>query len=145
MSIKSSMPSASAMQQCVAPMVLQSEAIGSPNTLSLTLGTAFQATDPTRSAYVTINVNSVANLTLAVGTTNTADILIGATAAVATGTGTVVGRYRNSLTGTLAVALGANTDQTVTYSLTLPLGWFYAVRQTAGTVTIVSAFDQSRG
>lgn len=118
-------------------------AIGAPTALSLTLGVAFQATDPTKAAMICINMNSIAGLTLGGGTTNTADILIGATAAVASGTGSIVGRYRNTLTGTLVVGLAINTDSASQVQMMLPIGWFYAVRQTAGTVVILSAFDQS--
>lgn len=118
---------------------------GQPVSRSLALATAFQATDPTKPALVTVNLTSVANLTLAAGTTNTADIVIGATAAVAGGTGTVIAKYRNSLTGSLVVGLNINTDSGVTIALPLPVGWFFAIRQTSGTVVITSAFDQSMG
>lgn len=124
--------------------IAAADTIGPPVVRTLALATAFQASDPTKPAYVTINLTSVANLTLAVGTTNTADIVIGATAAVATGVGTVIGKYRNSLTGTLIVGLGINTDSAVTILLPLPAGWFFAIRQTGGAVVITSAFDQTR-
>lgn len=119
--------------------------IGDPVARSLALATAFQATDPTKPAFVTVNLTSVANLTLAVGTTNTADLVIGATSAVASGVGSVLAKYRNSLTGTLIVGLGINTDSGVTIVLPLPAGWFFAIRQTSGTVVITSAFDQALG
>lgn len=120
-------------------------AFGTPNTRTVALATAYQATDPTKPALVTINLTSTAALSLAVGGTNTANILIGASNAVATGTGTVVGKYANSLTGVLAIGLGINTTSGAPVSLALPTGWFFAVLQTAGTVSITSAFDQSVG
>jgi len=119
--------------------------IGAPNALALSLATAYQATDPTKAALVTVNITSTASITLAVGTTNTADVLIGATNAVAGGTGSAIGKYRNSQTGALVVGANLNTDSTVQYTFFLPAGWFFAVRQTAGAVTIVNAFDQSIG
>lgn len=120
-------------------------AFGSPNALTVSLATAYQATTPAKPAVVTINVASTANFSIAGGTTNTADVLIGATNAVASGTGTVVGKYANSVTGTIAAGLNMNSQSTVQYILHLPAGWFFAVRQTGGTVSIVSAFDQAVG
>lgn len=120
-------------------------AFSSPTSRTLLLATAYQASDPTRPACVTINLNSTASLSLTAGTTNTADVLIGSTSAVAAGTGTIVGRYSNSLTGTLVVGLALNTVSSYTSNLSLPTGWYFAVRQTGGAVTITSAFDQAVG
>lgn len=119
--------------------------IGAPNAVTLSFATAFQATDPTKPATVTVNLTSSAALTLGGGQTHTADVLVGPTSAVASGTGTIVGRYRNSSTGTVVVGIAMNTDSGVQFTFELPVGYFYAVRQTAGTVTITSAFDQSIG
>lgn len=149
MSIKSSMPSSSSMIAVMTPVmdaaIAAADSFGPPVARTLALATAFQASDPAKPALVTINLTSVANLTLGAGTTNTADIVIGATAAVASGTGTVIGKYRNSLTGSLVVGLNINTDSGVQIVLPLPVGWFFAVRQTAGTVVITSAYDQVVG
>lgn len=117
--------------------------IGTPNPVSLSLATAYQATDPTKAAVISINLNSVASITLGGGTVNTADVLIGATNAVASGTGSIVGRYRNTLSGAVIVGVGINSDCISQIQCVLPIGWFYAIRQTAGTIVIVSAFDQS--
>lgn len=119
--------------------------IGSPNALAPSLATAYQASDPTRAAVVTINLSSAAGLSLTSGETHTADVLIGSTNAVAGGTGTVAGKYNNSLTGVLGVGLGVNVASANPIVFTLPIGWYYAVRQTSGTVSIVSAFDQAIG
>ncbi len=116
---------------------------GVPNPVVVSLATAYQAQDPTRPAVININMNSVASLTLGGGTTNTADIVIGPTAAVASGTGTVIGKYRNTMTGAVIVGVGVNTDASSQIQFLLPIGWFYAVRQTSGTVTIISVFDQA--
>jgi hypothetical protein len=125
--------------------ILAAEQIGQPVARTLALATAFQATDPTKPALVTVNLTSIANLTLAAGTTNTADLVIGATSGVAGGTGTVIAKYRNSLTGLLVVGLNINTDSGVAVLLPLPVGWFFAIRQTSGSVVITSAFDQALG
>lgn len=120
-------------------------AFGTPNGRSLSLSTAYQSSDPTKPAIITVNITSVASLSLAVGQTNTADIVIGATTAVATGTGTVINKYRNSLTGTLIIGLAVTTDSGISATFALPIGWYFAVRQTGGTIAIASAYDQAVG
>ena len=127
------------------PTIPSAVVVGPPNTRSVSLATAYQATDPTKPAMVTISVTSTAGLTLGGGTTNSADLLIGATSAVATGTGTAIGKYLSSLTGTLVIGVAINNGQTTTYTLPLPAGWYFAVRQTSGSVSVVNAFDQSIG
>lgn len=116
---------------------------GVPQSLTPAFATAYQAQDPTRPAIVNLNLNSVAALTLGGGTTNTADIVIGPTAAVAAGTGTVIGKYRNTLTGTVIIGVGLNSDASSQIQFLLPIGWYWAVRLTAGAVTIVSTFEQA--
>lgn len=118
-------------------------ALGAPNSRTLSLATAYQATDTTKAAVVSINLTSTATLSLSGGTTNTADILIGPTNSVAGGTGTVIQKYANTNTGVLTIGLNLSTVSAVGYTLALPTGWYFAVRQTAGTVGITSAFDQS--
>ena len=120
-------------------------AVGAPNSRTVALATAYQATDNTKPAIVSVNLSSTASISLSGGATNTADIVIGSTNAVASGTGTVIGKYGNSNTGTLTVGLNLSTISAVGYSFALPAGWFFAIRQTGGTVTVTSAFDQSMG
>lgn len=120
-------------------------AFGTPNTRSISLATAYQATDPTKPALVTINLTSTASISLSGGTTNTADVLIGSTNAVASGTGTILGKHANSNTGTLTIGLNLSTIATGQITLPLPIGWYFAVRVQSGTVTVVSCFDQSVG
>lgn len=123
----------------------QSVPIGSPNSRSLSLGTAYQATDPTKPALVTVNLTSTATLSLSGGTTNTADGVMGATSGVSGGTGSTVCKYANTNTGALTIGLNLSTVMSVQCSFYLPAGWYFAIRQTAGTVSIVNAFDQSLG
>lgn len=118
---------------------------GSPTSRTLALATAFQASDVAKPAVVTINLSSAATMSLSGGTTNTADVVIGSTNAVASGTGTAICRYNNSNTGALTIGLSLTQTATQTCTFALPTGWFFAVRQTAGTVTITSGFDQSVG
>jgi hypothetical protein len=119
--------------------------IGAPTSRTLSLATAYQATTSAKPAVVTINLTSTAAISLSGGATNTADIVIGSTNGVASGTGTVICKHANSNTGTLTVGLNLSTIATTTCTLMLPVGWYFAVRQTAGTVTITSAFDQTVG
>lgn len=120
-------------------------ALGAPTSRAVSLATAYQATDPTRPALVTVNLTSTASLSLSGGTTNTADIVIGSTNGVAGGTGTAIGKYANTNTGALTIGLALSTVSAVSYTVALPAGWYFAVRQTAGTVAVTSAFDQSVG
>lgn len=119
--------------------------IGAPTTRTLSLATAYQCTDNTKPCFVTVNITSTASFSLAGGTTNSADVLLGSTNGVAGGTGTVVGKYSNSVTGTIAVGLNMNSVYAGQYTMMVPSGWYVAIRQTAGTVTITSAFDQQLG
>ena len=116
--------------------------IGNPTTITLSLATAYQSSDPAKSAVISLNINSTASLTLGGGTANTGQVVIGPTSAVASGTGTVIGVYRNTLSGTVVVGVGMNSDSASQIQFVLPIGWYYAVRQTAGTINITSAFEQ---
>lgn len=116
--------------------------IGTPNIRTLVTATAYQASDPTHPAIVTINLTSTANISLSGGTTNVATVLLGATNAVAGGTGTIICSYGNSNTGTLTLGLNLSTIAAIPCTFMLPLGYYFAVRTTTGTVTIGSAFDQ---
>lgn len=120
--------------------------IGGPTNRTMALATALQATDPTRAALFTINLTGTATLTLAAGVTCSANVVMGPTAAVASGTGTTIGKWANGLTGTLIVGLNINVPQATPMTMMLPIGWFIAVISTGtGAVTITSAFDQSIG
>lgn len=120
-------------------------AYGPPVGRSLSLATAYQATTPTKPAIVTVNLTSTANFSLSGGTTNSGDLLIGPTNAVASGTGTVIGKYSNSITGTIAVGLNQNSVMAVSYTIAVPIGYYFAIRQTQGNITMTSAFDQAVG
>lgn len=119
--------------------------VGSPTSRSLSLATAYQATTTTKAANVNINLTSTASISLSGGSTNTATVYIGSTNGVASGTGTAICLYSNSNTGTLTIGLNLSTVASVPCSFALPSGWFFAVLQSSGTVTISSAFDQAIG
>lgn len=119
--------------------------IGAPNTLSITPGTAYQATNNAKPAHVTINLTSTAQITLSGSTSIVAEVVIGSTNGVASGTGTVIGRHANTYSG--AVVLGVSISETITepISFVLPAGWYFAVRNITGTATVFSAYDQQLG
>lgn len=119
--------------------------VGYPNARALSLATAYQCTDNTKACIVTVNLNSVASLSLTSGTTVTGEVRVGSTNGVATGGGTAAGVYKNSLTGTLIVGLGISTESYNTITVAVPIGGYFAVRATAGTLVIVSAFDSQVG
>lgn len=118
----------------------------SPTSRSLSLSTAYQATNPAKPAVVVITLQSTSSISLGGAVNNEGIIYIGATNAVASGTGTAVGQYKNNLGGTLVIGLNLNNQQAQTTTFALPAGWYFAVRQTSGSgLTIVSAFDQQSG
>lgn len=112
---------------------------------TVSLATAYQATNTAKPAIITINLSSSAELTLLGGTTNTADVVVGPTSAVSSGTGTVACRYRNSNTGGLVVGVTVNVSSAAPCVVALPAGWYFAVRQTSGTVDVTSTLEQVVG
>lgn len=126
------------------PTIPSTVIVGSPNTRSLALATAYQATDNTKPAFVTVTLTSTASITLTTGTTISGEVRMGTTTAVATGTGTQIGSYTNSITGTLVVGANISTASNSVLSFMLPAGQYFAIRQTAGSgLSIVSAYDQA--
>lgn len=119
---------------------------GSPTSRTLSLATAYQCSDNTKPCVVTINLNSTAALSLSGGTTVIGEVRIGSTSGVATGGGTAVGAYKNSLTGTLTIGLNMSTESYNTITVFVPIGWYFSPRQTSGSgLVVVSAFDQVAG
>lgn len=125
------------------PVIPAAYVAGMPTARMLALATAYQALDPIKAALVSLTLTSTAALSLAGGTTITGDVVVGASSAVAAGTGTIVAKYKNSLTGTLTIGLNIQTDSAQTINFLLPPGAFFAIRQTAGaTLAILAAVEQ---
>lgn len=116
--------------------------VGVPNNRTLALATAYQATDTSAAAFITITVRAQSSFSLLGTSNNEGEIVFGSTNAVAGGTGTK-DQYINNIGGGLVVGVSLTSQQANTYVIPLPAGWFFAIRQTAGTgMQIVSAFDQ---
>jgi hypothetical protein len=120
-------------------------AAAAPLSRSVSAATAYQAQNPQMTNIVNITLNSSATLSLSGGTTNTANVVIGPTNAVASGTGTVIATYSNSNTGSLSIGLNLATVAETPISFILPATWYYAVIVTSGTVTIPITFEQVLG
>lgn len=121
-------------------------ALSVPVVKTFALGTAYRAADTTKAALITITLESTSSLTLTGATNNSATIVIGATNAVAAGTGLTVATYKNILGGSLVVGVNLSSNQANTYTVALPAGYYFAVRQTSGTgLVVTSAFEQVLG
>lgn len=119
--------------------------IGMPNTRAISTGTAYQATDPSRAAMVEVSIASVASLSISGGATNAAAVYVSATNSVGSSGGIQVCSYNNANTGTLIVGINTNASQTSPCTFNLPVGAYFAVRVSSGSVTLPAASDQSIG
>lgn len=118
-------------------------AVAGPAVRTLALATAYQAADNTAPAVITVNLSSQSSVSLGGAVNNEGEVVIGATNAVAGGTGSKIGDYKNNLGGTLILGLNLSHTQGQSFSFALPAGWYFAIRQTVGSgLTIISAFDQ---
>lgn len=119
-------------------------AIGAPNTRTVTFATAYQATDITKPAFIQVAISCTATVALGSAQTNTVELRIGSTNSVASGGGTQVDVTSTSLSVSVIISIGWTGQQTLKASL--PIGWYFAARQTAGTgCSVQSAADQSVG
>lgn len=109
--------------------------------------TAYQASVTTKPAIITITLSSTSSFTLTGNISNEANIVMGSTNAVATGTGQVMAKYANILGGGLVVGVSVTNKSTQTYTINLPAGYFFAILNANNTtgVTIDSVFEQTVG
>lgn len=118
---------------------------GTPVSRTISFGNAYQASAPTKPAWVSAVVESAYTITVASTQADTVELRIGPTAndvTNATAASIVVASWRSSLTG-IAIAVGVGIADRGQLTATLPIGWYFALRRTAGTgATIVSAVDQ---
>lgn len=117
--------------------------VSAPVSRSIAFSTAYQATDPTKPSFVRITVDLTTTVSIGSPQANTAELVVGSTNAVASGTGSIEDTYRSDLSVTL-ISLGFTGRQSL--KAVIPVGYYFAIRRTAGTgITIVSASDQSLG
>jgi hypothetical protein len=118
--------------------------VGSPSSRSISLATAYQCTNTARPCIVTITLQAQSAISLSGASNNEGVITIGSTNGVASGTGTNIASYKNNLGGTVLVGLNLNHTIANGYTVTIPIGWYFAVRQTVGSsLQITSTFEQS--
>lgn len=116
-----------------------------PSARTVAFGTAYQATDKTKAALISVMVETIYSVTLAGTQTDTVELRIGPDATtVANGTGgTAIATFKTSLTG-IAVTIGLANTQRNQLAALIPPNWYFAVRRVAGTTaTIQGAFDQA--
>lgn len=117
--------------------------VGAPGPRTASLATAYQCLNTARSCIITVTLQALSAISITGASNNEGAITVGSTASVATGTGANIASYKNNLGGGLVVGLNLNSQQANTYTIVLPAGWYFAVRQTAGTgLQIVSVYDQ---
>lgn len=116
---------------------------GLPAARTLALTTPYQATNPAKSAIVTVSPSCSASLTLAGGSTCTLQARIGA-APLTCSSGTVVATWTNGNTGALTVGLALNQVVGAPYGINLPTGASFILCPTSGTFTVTAA-EQSAG
>lgn len=110
---------------------------------AVAFATAYQATDPTKPAFVRITIDLTTTVGIGTPQANTAELVVGPTNAVAGGTGSIEDTYRSDLTVTL-ISLGVTGRQAL--KAVVPVGYWFAIRRTVGTgITVVSASDQALG
>jgi len=118
---------------------------GTPNSRTLALSTAYQATDSTKAAIASISPQCTASISLTGGSTCTIQARLGGSTLSCT-TGTVVATWTNGNTGTLTVGLALNQIIGAPGSINVPIGGYFILCQTSGTgATITTAVDQSAG
>lgn len=116
---------------------------GAPNTRTLAVSTAYQATDITKAAIATISPQCSAAITVGGGSTCTLQARIAASSLTCS-TGVIVAQWTNGNTGTLVVGVALNQIVGAPGDVKLPIGWYFILCPVSGTFT-VSAVDQTAG
>lgn len=111
-----------------------------PTQRSVSLSTAYQCTDTARPCMVTATMTCPLTLSLLAGATCAGEFRIGSANNVATGGGTNIAPIQRNASG----ILGLSTNDYETNTVKVPVGWFFAIRQTTGSgMSIISVFDQA--
>lgn len=118
--------------------------VGSPESRTVALSTAYQCTNTARPCVVMISLQAMSSISLAGASNNEGAVYLGSTSAVSSGVGSAVGAYKNNLGGGLVIGLNLTMQTAKTYTVNVPAGWYFSVRQTSGTgLQVVSAFEQA--
>lgn len=115
--------------------------VAGPTSRSLSLATAYQCTNTNKPCVLTLSV--ACPLTLSVLSTQTCagEVRLGSANTVASGGGTNIAPIQRQAGG----ILGLSTNDYETKTINVPTGWYFAVRSTTGSPSVVSAFDQEMG
>ncbi|WP_314421835.1 hypothetical protein [Pseudescherichia vulneris] len=112
---------------------------------SLSLETAYRATDLTKPHFLSVMIDVTYTVTLASTMSDTVEMWVGPDAAGVTSGGATAKRvasFRSALTG-IAVSIGMSAGDRGQLTWLVPAGHYFALRRTAGTrATIAEAFLQ---
>lgn len=113
---------------------------GAPAAKTMAFDTAYQATDPTKPAFVSIIVDVNHVVTIAGLLSDELELRIGPDANVvaASPTGYAVAKFKKSIKG-IALVVGLEIGQTGQMATALPVGWYYGVKKVAGTAATISS------
>jgi len=116
-----------------------------PTSRSLSKATAYQCTDNTKPCTLTITLDSTTSVSLVAPTqSNEGVVTLGSTTSVATGTGTNLFTYKNNQALTVSITVSYSSTQANTYTVNVPVGYYFAIRQTVGAgLNIVSTYEQT--
>lgn len=119
--------------------------VSSPTSRSLSKATAYQCTDNTKPCTITITLEATTSVSLLSSTQNNEGVLtIGSTSGVTSGTGVDLFTYKNNQSLTVSITVGYSSTQANTYVVNVPIGYYFAIRQTVGTgLTITSTREQT--
>lgn len=118
---------------------------GAPTARALALSTAYQATDPTKAAILTLSPKCTAALSLVTGTTCALQVRTSPTTGLTCSTGTVYSVWTNGNTGTLTVGLGLNQTVGSPGDVKLRIGTWFVLCPVTGTFTLDAAIEQTAG
>jgi len=112
---------------------------GSPTARTLAMSTAYQATDQSKAAIITVTASCTNATTVLAASACTMNARVG-TSGLTCSTGTVVGTW----TSTYALGLLLTNTSGSPFDVKLPIGSYFILCPTAGTFTIAT-IDQSAG
>lgn len=115
---------------------------GPPVTRTINIGTAYQASTPSKPAVVTLNVQAQAGINI-LGFACSGKVIVGPANTVSASTGMTVAQFKHTF---LPSQNGLTGVQVTPIVFALPANYYFAFIQTEGTaITVLSAFDQAVG